>query len=277
MGGVLTVYKLVMSYDGSDFSGFQRQSDENLRTVQGELESTFATLFGEQVNVHGAGRTDAGVHARAQVAHLQTTRTIPAERLQYAMNRALPPSLVLTGVEEVDASFHSRKSAIGKWYSYRIYNGQTPPAMGHGYFTHVPIPMDRSLFEQALEKTVGYHNFQGFCGRGATVLTFDRTLYLAKVCVENNWWQVHVVGDGFLRKMVRNLVGTAIDVALGRRPLSCVDDALATGNRSKAGPTAAADGLTMEEVFYREEDLQACIERLKVLSGDRVGSLFEEF
>lgn len=273
----MSTYKLVMSYDGSDYSGFQRQSDEHLRTVQGVLEETYATLFGEKVNIHGAGRTDAGVHARAQVAHLHTSRTIPAERLQYALNRALPPSLVLSEVRLVDDAFHARKSAIGKWYSYRIYNAQTPPAMGHGYFTHVPIPMERSLFEAALAKTVGYHNFQGFCGRGATVLTFDRTLYLAKVCVENSWWQIHFVGDGFLRKMVRNLVGTAIDVALGRRPLSCVDEALETGLRTKAGPTAAADGLTMEAVFYEEAALANCIKRIEALPENRVGSLFGDY
>lgn len=277
MGGILNTYKLVMSYDGSDFSGFQRQSDVNLRTVQGVLEDTYGSLFGEKVTFHGAGRTDAGVHARAQVAHLHTSRKIPAERLQYAMNRALPPSLVLSDVCEVDESFHARKSALGKWYSYRIYNAQTPPAMGHGYFTHIPIPMDRVLFEEALQKTVGYHNFQGFCGRGATVLTFDRTLYLAKVCVENHWWQIHVVGDGFLRKMVRNLVGTAIDVALGRRALSCVDEALETGLRTKAGPTAAADGLTMEAVFYEQNTLNECIERLERLPKNRVGSLFGDY
>lgn len=270
-------FKLVMSYDGSEYSGFQRQSDESLRTVQGVIEETFESLFGESVTIHGAGRTDAGVHARAQVAHFSTNREIPAERLQYAMNRALPASLVLTEVEEVNQDFHSRKCALGKWYSYRIYNGQTPPAMGHGYFTHVPIPMDRELFEAALEKIVGYHNFQGFCGRGATVLTFDRTVYLMKVCVENNWWQIHFVGDGFLRKMVRNLVGTAIDVALGRRPLTCVDEALATGERTKAGPTAAADGLTMEQVFYNEAELQACIKKLEVTASNRVGSLFGEY
>lgn len=273
----MSTYKLVMSYDGSAYSGFQRQSDENLRTVQGVIEETFETLFSERVTIHGAGRTDAGVHARAQVAHLQTSRNITAERLQYAMNRALPPSLVLRAVSVVDDDFHARKSAIGKWYSYRIFNAQTPPAMGHGYFTHVPISMDRSLFEAALAKTVGYHNFQGFCGRGATVLTFDRTLYLAKVCVENNWWQVHFVGDGFLRKMVRNLVGTAIDVALGRRPLDCVDEALETGLRTKAGPTAAADGLTMEAVFYEESDLDACMKRIEALPTNRVGSLFGDY
>lgn len=273
----MKTYKLTMSYDGNAFSGFQRQCDENLLTVQGVLEQTYFDLFGERVNVHGAGRTDAGVHARAQVAHLASTRNVPADRLKYALNRALPESLVLSDVAEVDEGFHARKLAMGKWYSYLIYNAQTPPALGHGYFTHQPIPMDRALFEAALEKVVGYHNFEGFCGRGATVKTYDRTIYLAKLCVsEANpaWWQVHFVGDGFLRKMVRNLVGTAMDIALGRRPLSCIDEALALRDRTKAGPTAAGGGLTMEEVFYTQEAMDEKIAMLRARDGGFVTSLF---
>ncbi|MEE0434635.1 MAG: tRNA pseudouridine(38-40) synthase TruA [Peptococcaceae bacterium] len=261
----MTTYKLTMSYDGSFFAGFQRQSDASLVTVQGLLEQTIAELFGAPVHIHGAGRTDAGVHARAQVAHFSFARQIPAQRLCYALNRALPPALVIREAEVVDAAFHARKSAVGKWYSYRIFNAQTPPALGHGYFTHIPQPMDQALFRQALAQMVGAHNFEGFCGRGATVKTFERTLYLAKLCIDAEnpaWWHIHFVGDGFLRKMVRNLVGTAVDIALGRRPLGCVQDALVTHNRSKAGPTAPADGLTMEEVFYEQTRLQACIATL---------------
>lgn len=273
----MTTYKLTMSYDGAQFAGFQRQSDENLLTVQGLLEETIGTLFKTPVHIHGAGRTDAGVHARAQVAHFSMERAIPAERLRYALNRALPPFLVVSEAEEVDAAFHARKSAIGKWYSYRIYNGQTPPALGHSYFTHIPQPMDRALFAAALQQMTGAHNFEGFCGRGATVKTFDRTLYLAKLCVDAEhpaWWQVHFMGDGFLRKMVRNLVGTAADIALGRRPLACVEEALATRDRSKAGPTAPAEGLVMEEVFYDSERLQACLDTLTAAAEDRVAPLY---
>lgn len=261
----MTTYKLTMTYDGSFFAGFQRQSDEQLVTVQGLLEQTIAALFGASVHIHGAGRTDAGVHARAQVAHFHFTRQIPAERLCYALNRALPPALVIRQAEVVDDAFHARKHAVGKWYSYRIYNAQTPPALGHGYFTHIPQPMNPVLFRQALAQMVGHHNFEGFCGRGATVKTFERTLYLAKLCIDDNnpaWWQIHFVGDGFLRKMVRNLVGTAVDIALERRPLRCVQEALATHQRSKAGPTAPADGLTMEEVFYDPACLQTCVTTL---------------
>lgn len=276
----MIIYKLTMSYDGASFAGFQRQSDETLVTVQGLLEQTIAELFGAPVHIHGAGRTDAGVHARAQVAHFSFDRSIPAERLRYALNRALPPSLVVNDAEIVDQAFHARKSAIGKWYSYRIYNGQTPPALGHGYFTHIPQPMDRTLFAAALAQMVGAHNFEGFCGRGATVKTFDRTLYLAKLCIDARhpeWWQIHFVGDGFLRKMVRNLVGTAADIALGRRPLSCVADALTTRDRSKAGPTAPAAGLTMEAVFYDHAVLAAQLDTLRALPSDHVAPLFDCF
>lgn len=274
----MTTYKLTMSYDGASFAGFQRQSDENLVTVQGLLETTIAECFGTAVHIHGAGRTDAGVHARAQVAHFAFDHKIPAERLRYALNRALPPSLVVREAEIVDDAFHARKSAIGKWYSYRIYNGKTPPALGHGYFSHIPQPMDAALFAQALAQMVGAHNFEGFCGRGATVKTFARTLYLAKLCIDSRhpvWWQIHFVGDGFLRKMVRNLVGTAADIALGRRPLACVEEALRSRDRNKAGPTAPAAGLTMEEVFYDAQTLEARLSQLRDMPTDRVPPLFD--
>lgn len=276
----MTTYKLTMSYDGASFAGFQRQSDENLITVQGLLEQTITELFGAAVHIHGAGRTDAGVHARAQVAHFTFERAIPADRLRYAINRALPPSLVITEAEVVDPVFHARKSAIGKWYSYRIYNAQTPPALGHGYFTHIPQPMDAQLFRQALAHMTGTHNFEGFCGRGATVKTFTRSLYLAKLCIDARhpaWWQIHFVGDGFLRKMVRNLVGTAADIALSRRPLASVEEALATRDRSKAGPTAPAAGLTMEAVFYDDAALAAQLAGLRALTEDHVSPLFDCF
>lgn len=276
----MTSYKLTMSYDGASFAGFQRQSSEELVTVQGLLETTIGDLFGAPVHIHGAGRTDAGVHARAQVAHFSFNRSIPAERLRYAINRALPPSLVISDVQEVDAGFHARKSAIGKWYSYRLYNGQTPPALGHDYFAHIPQPLDAERFRQTLDKFVGTHDFEGFCGRGATVKTFTRTVYLAKLCIDARhpqWWQIHFVGDGFLRKMVRNLVGTAADIALGRRPLGCIETALATHDRSQAGPTAPACGLTMEEVFYDDAQLAHRLAELKQLPADRVSPLFDCF
>lgn len=263
---------LEMSYDGSYFSGFQRQTNDNLQTVQGILEDTLSHLLKERVSVHGAGRTDTGVHAKAQMAHIDVSCSISSERLQYALNRALPQALVIKKIEETHADFHARKWAIGKWYSYLIYNGKIPPAIGHQYFTYIPVTMNETLFRQAITKVEGCHQFEGFCGRGSSVKNFERTIFLSALHIssEQSWWQVHFIGDGFLRKMVRNMIGTAIDVALKRRPLSCVEDALLSHDRKKAGPTAAANGLVLENIFYDNESKDEAIKKISRLGTDEI-------
>lgn len=265
----MTTFKLTMSYDGSCYYGFQRQKEENRPTIQGTLEQALSFLLNEPVIIYGAGRTDAGVHARAQVAHFHTERAISAHSLVYALNRALPPSLVITDACQVNENFHARKCAIGKWYSYRIYNGAFPPAIGHQYFTHVPQPIDERLFRQALSHFCGRHCFKGFCGRGSSVQSYDRTLYVARALVDDDhrWWQIHFVGDGFLRKMVRNLVGTAVDISLERRPMDIITQALESGDRTKAGKTAAAQGLVLEKVFYDVDDLDQTICRINAMKA----------
>jgi tRNA pseudouridine38-40 synthase len=264
----MTTFKLTMTYDGSCYYGFQRQKEADRPTVQGILEEALSFILNEPVTIHGAGRTDAGVHARAQVAHFHTDRSISAASLVYALNRALPDSLVVTDACLVDDHFHARKCAIGKWYSYRIYNGAFPPAIGHQYFAHVPQPIDEALLRQALTEFCGPHCFKGFCGRGSSVQSYDRTLYLAHLLIseDRRWWQIHFVGDGFLRKMVRNLVGTALDISLGRRPMTIIAEALVSGDRRKAGKTAAAQGLVMERVFYDAQDLNRTIERIRAMT-----------
>lgn len=247
--------KLTLEYDGSQFAGFQRQANESIRTVQGVLEARLALLLNEKIVIHGAGRTDGGVHARGQVAHMDTSRNITPQRLRYALSRNLPPDLVVREVEAVDETFHARKCALGKWYSYHLYNGRPPHAIGHMYVTYETQPIDEVLLKNAIGQVVGRHDFRGFCGRGATVQTFERTIYRAEVLRDGDWLSVHFVGDGFLRKMVRNIVGSALDVATGRRSSDTVQKALSSGDRTKAGTTAPAQGLYLESVFYDQEAL----------------------
>lgn len=265
----MSTFMLTLSYDGSSFHGFQRQKKKEIPTVQGTLEEALCLVLQENIIVYGAGRTDAGVHARAQVAHIQTDCSISADSLMYALNRALPPSLVICHSELVDDSFHARKCAVGKWYSYRLFNGSLPPALGHQYFACVTQPLDEALFRQSLNQMIGNHWFKGFCGHGSSVKSYDRTLYLAKplVDVHRQWWEIHFVGDGFLRKMVRNMVGTAIDVALHRKPLSCIDETIRSGDRRKAGKTAAPEGLTLEAVFYEQNQLEGVIRDLNAMDS----------
>lgn len=247
--------KLTLEYDGSQFAGFQRQANESIRTVQGVLEARLALLLNEKIVIHGSGRTDGGVHARGQVAHMDTTRRIAPEQLRYALSRNLPPDLVVREVEAVDDGFHARKCALGKWYSYHVFNGRPPHAIGHMYVTFEPQPIDFSTLQRSLLPLLGRHNFRGFCGRGATVQTFERTLYRAEVRQDGDWLSFDFVGDGFLRKMVRNIVGSALDVATGRKPFNILERALASGERTAAGATAPPQGLFLEAVYYNAEQL----------------------
>lgn len=248
-------YKLVMSYDGSRFAGFQRQSMDARPTIQGVVEDLLQTTFQETVTLHGSGRTDAGVHARAQVCHISLTANIPPDRLRYALNRQLPDDIVITEVSMAPHGFHARKCAVGKTYSYTIYNGRIPPALGHAYYTHVPQKMDAALFEEALSPLLGHHNFQGFCGRRSSIKSYDRTLLGWQLAVQDDWWHITFIGDGFLRKMVRNIVGSAIDIATGHKSRDIIKNALVSQDRCDAGHTAPAKGLVLEEVFYDQDAL----------------------
>lgn len=259
-------FKLTLEYDGADFSGFQRQESSAIRTVQSVLEKTAGMILNENIVVHGAGRTDAGVHARAQVVHFDTSRDISPERLCYALGRQLPDDLVVCEAALVDDSFHARKSALGKYYCYHVFNGKPRPAIGHRYVTFEPQPLDRAVLREMLRPLEGRHHFGGFCGRGATTETDIRTLYIARLEEKGDWLYFHFVGDGFLRKMVRNIVGTVLDGAAGRKPVYMVRRALESQNRTHAGTTAPAMGLFLEAIYYDRSSLMETIARLSRLS-----------
>lgn len=247
--------KLTFSYDGTGFNGYQRQKEE-VRTVQGELEYALLKLFDEAIEVHASGRTDSGVHARAQVAHFDLKAEVAPEKIVYALNRFLNRDIRVAHAEVVEADFHARKSAIGKHYSYRIYHGNRPSAIGYSTFNHVNLPFDKALFKESFQVVLGCHDFRGFCGRGSNVTDYERTIY--KIAFEENEDNliIHFIGDGFLRKMIRNLIGTALDISLGRKPKNAMHAALEEKNRSKGGRTASAYGLVLEEVFYTKEALE---------------------
>lgn len=248
-------YKIIFSYDGTNFFGYQRQSNE-VRTIQGELEKALSTLFDEPVEVHASGRTDSGVHARGQVAHFDLGKALEPEKIVYALNRFLARDIRLHHCEKVSEDFHARKSALGKHYSYRLYLGKNPSALGYATFNAISLPLDKALFKASLKEALGTHDFRGFCGRGSSIKNFERTLYKLAFEEDGPWLVVHFIGDGFLRKMIRNLIGTALDIALKRKPETAMREALETGNRSKGGRTAQAEGLILEEVFYDEARLK---------------------
>lgn len=245
-------YAVLFSYDGSAYAGYQRQAG-SLPTIQGLLEDRFVQAFHLPVVLHASGRTDAGVHARAQVAHFDLSRSLPGDKMVYAWNRHLPEDIRILEVRETDPNFHARKMAVGKRYAYHVTFESRPSAIGHAYRIRWPYPCEVESLGQILAPLVGTHDFTGFCGPATSVKTFVRTLDVARFDLRGQEGTFTFMGDGFLRHMVRIMVGTALDIGSGSRPADAILRALETGDRSYAGQTLAGSGLTLEEVYYDQK------------------------
>ncbi len=250
-------WKLTLSYDGTSFHGWQVQP--GLPTIQGTLAAALRHLTGEAVLPQGSGRTDAGVHALAQIASVILAAPIPAANLHRALNRALPESIRVLSAEPVDDTFHARHSARAKSYEYRVYTDAAPcsPFLAPFVWTH-PRRLDLERMQQAARHILGHHDFTSFAAADP-----DRTAREAAGETDNtrsvlhSCWREHdgllvyrVTGTGFLHHMVRNLVGTFVEVGLRRFAPDAMPAVLAARNRSAAGPTAPARGLFLAEVAY---------------------------
>ena len=246
--------KLILAYDGSDFAGWQVQPDAP--TVQGALASVIGRLTGENVLPQGSGRTDAGVHALAQVATFTTESGIPTENFSKAMNDLLPRTIRVLGVEEMPAEFHARKSARAKTYRYRMHRGAVCPPFVARYVWHFPYPLEESAMCAAAEEVVGEHDFTSFAAvdpeRGVENAERSnvRTIFSStwERCGEEFVYTVR--GNGFLHHMVRNLVGTFVLVGKGTLAPGAVRRILEARKRSEAGATAPASGLFLVSVEY---------------------------
>ncbi|WP_429844523.1 tRNA pseudouridine(38-40) synthase TruA [Brevibacillus sp. FIR094] len=240
--------RCVLAYDGTDFSGFQVQPDQV--TVQGEIEAALNRVTGEDIQVSGSGRTDAGVHARGQVIHFDTSSNIPMDKWRFVLNNQLPDSIVIRTVEEVDASFHARFDVQVKEYRYCIDNNPVADVFRHRYADHVRFPLDVDAMQQAAHYLVGEHDFTSFCSAKTYVEDKVRTVYgLTVEKIGNEVW-VTCRGNGFLYNMVRIIVGTLVEVGQGKRSPAELREILVACDREKAGKTAPAMGLTMWEVVY---------------------------
>jgi tRNA pseudouridine38-40 synthase len=251
--------KLTLSYDGTDFAGWQVQPDAP--TIQGTLATAIGRLTGEKVLPQGSGRTDAGVHALAQVATFSTASPIPEENFVKALNDILPASIRVTGIAAVPAEFHARKSARAKTYRYRIYrDGICPPFLAR-YVWHYPFPSDEGAMAEAATVVVGEHDFTSFAAvdpekreggdcPGEPPATNVRRVFSSGWEREGNEFIYTVRGNGFLHHMVRNLVGTFILIGKGTLSHDDLRRILAARNRSLAGATAPASGLFLVSVEY---------------------------
>jgi tRNA pseudouridine38-40 synthase len=243
--------RITLEYDGSEFSGFQLQP--NGRSVQGVLEAAIAEITREERRIYPAGRTDAGVHARGQVAHFDTgTRLTPAD-LQRALNAVLPRDVAAVALAEAPPDFDARRDARAKLYVYRILNRPEPSPLRARMTLHVRAPLDIAAMAEAALPLVGTHDFSAFRGApGGAPEDENPRRTLHRVALEASADEVAIVAEGrsFLRHMVRNVAGTLIEVGQGRRAAREVAEILASRDRSRAGATAAAHGLCLEAVTY---------------------------
>lgn len=241
--------RLTVEYDGTGLSGWQRQ--DNAPTVQGHLEDVLATILEAPTTVLGASRTDAGVHALGQVASFRTEKNIPLHNFRRGINGMLPPQIAVRTVEEADDEFHPRFSATGKHYRYLVVaRPERSPRWRTVAWWRRPV-LDRAAMDAAAAALVGEHDFGGFrsidCTSRTTVRRIDQ---VAVTEVEPGLLAIDVRGNAFLRNMVRIVAGTLVDVGEGRIPASQIPEILASRDRTRAGQTAPAFGLTLMEVRY---------------------------
>ena len=240
--------KLVLEYDGFDYHGWQVQDDAV--TIQGAIEAALGKILGAPIRVNGAGRTDAKVHALGQVVSFRCPSIIPTTALQRALNTLLPRDVVVHDVRDVPADFHARFSALGKVYAYRILNRPTRAPLRLRYTWHIPQPLDVPALALAGEGLQGTHDFTSFQATGSEVKTTERTLTELTVTREGEEIVISCTANGFLRHMVRNIVGMLVEVGRGARLPADIKRILDGRDRRLAGATAPPQGLYLVQVLY---------------------------
>jgi len=250
-------FKLTIAYDGTDFHGWQMQA--NKPTIQGEIVSVLRRITQDQTVLHGAGRTDAGVHALGQVASFRTQSALSALEFQRALNALLPPAIRIVAAEEVGPDFHARWSAISKTYRYRLYRGKVVPPALWRYVLHYPFPLDEEAMRIAASRFVGPHDFAAFAASTGSEdedkeRSTVREIYSSEIVrSEDREELVYTVrGRSFLRYMVRKMVGTLLEVGRGRLVPDDILRLYELRDRSKSGPTVPPQGLCMVEVTHDE-------------------------
>ena len=241
---------LTVAYDGTNYHGWQYQN--NGKTIEGELNKALSSLLHKNIEVIGASRTDAGVHAMCNAAVFDTDAGIPAEKYSYALNQMLPDDIRVRKSIEVPADFHPRKTDTVKTYEYRIDCEEfaDPTKTRYAYFTYVPL--DAGKMQEAATYLVGTHDYKSFCSVNTTATTTVRTIYDIQVIRDGVDIVVRVTGNGFLYNMVRIIVGTLMDVGRGKYEPSKVKDILKACDRTVAGPTVPACGLMLKELHFLE-------------------------
>lgn len=242
---------LTVAYDGTNYHGWQLQP--NVITIESVLNEKLSELFHEKIRVIGASRTDTGVHALGNIAVFDTEARMPAEKISYALNQRLPEDIRIQNSREVPLEFHPRHQNSRKTYEYRILNREFPMPVYrlYSHFTYVPLDVER--MQKAADYLVGEHDFKSFCSVNTVAETTVRTIYAIQVEKNNEMITIRVTGSGFLYNMVRIIAGTLMEVGRGNMEPEQLTDILAALDRTKAGPTAPACGLTLVSYQYEDE------------------------
>lgn len=242
-------YKIVIAYNGTRYKGWQVQSKTE-ETIQGKLQKVLEGLCGHKVEVIGSGRTDAGVHAIAQVANFHLEDTYGKKEIFEHLNHYLPEDIAVIEIEEVDERFHSRFHAVDKTYVYRVWRGIYPNVFERKFMYRIKEPLDLVEMKKAAKFLEGTHDFMSFCGNKKMKKSTVRTVREIKIEEIGDELRFSFAGDGFLQNMVRIMVGTLLDVGLGKIQASDMTEILEAKDRSKAGTLAPAEGLRLEKVVY---------------------------
>lgn len=241
-------YQLIIQYDGSRYDGWQRQGNTG-NTIQGKLEEVLGRMLGEKIEIQGAGRTDAGVHALGQTANFHSNQKLDTEILKKELNRYLPEDIGIVRVQKVGERFHSRLNAVGKIYRYRIALGTVKNVFERKQIYLLNQELNLEQMGKAAEKMTGKRDFKGF-STGKSKKSTLRTLKEIRIFEENGEVVLEFEGDGFLYNMVRILTGTLLEVGMGKRDIESISEIFEKKDRTLAGFTAPARGLTLVKVFY---------------------------
>ncbi len=240
--------RLIVAYDGTDYVGWQLQ--ENGVSVQQRLNEAACAVTSEAVRLHGSGRTDSGVHARAQVAHFDTDARMPADKFAIALNMRLPRDIRVLFSEEAPADFHARFSAKNKTYRYTVQTGLHADVFTRNTALHVHTPLDLSRMRSAAADVLGAHDFRAFMSAGSTLQNTVRTVTRSEWTQEGRYLFYEVSANGFLYNMVRILAGTLLEIGSGKLTQDAIARAISSGLRSDAGVTAPPHGLCLRRVQY---------------------------
>lgn len=240
--------KLTIEYDGINYHGWQYQ--DNVNSIQEEIEKALTKITGDYIDIIGSGRTDAGVHAKGQVANFYTTSEFPTERFKYALNMKLPRDIIIVNSEEVGLDFHSRFDAKAKQYKYIIYNNEMPSAIYRNYSCHIINVLNIEEMRMGAEYLLGTHDFNSFMTRGTIVRDTIRTIYSIDIKKKDCFVEITLNGSSFLRSMIRIIVGTLILIGKGKLKKESLPDIISGKKRCLSGPTAPPQGLYLEKVFY---------------------------